>query len=44
MRRIAFGVFIALALVFAGFSMLVSVAGNPVSQTSQIRVELQNGL
>jgi len=44
MRRIAFGVFIALALVFAGFAMLVGAAGNQVSQTSQIRVELQNGL
>ncbi|MDQ7017776.1 MAG: hypothetical protein Q9M33_01315 [Robiginitomaculum sp.] len=44
MRRIVFGVFIALALVFAGFAMLVGAASNQVSQTSQIRVELQNGL
>ena len=44
MRRIAFGVFILIALVFAAFAMLVGAAGNQVSKTSQIRVELDNGL
>ncbi len=44
MRRIALGVVFVLALVFAGFAMLVGAADNQTSITTQIRMELQNGL
>jgi hypothetical protein len=43
-RRIIFAVFIVIALAFAAFAMLVGAADNQVSKTSQIRVELDNGL
>ncbi len=44
MRRIVVGIVIALVLVLTGFAMLVGAANDQKTKSTQIRMELQNGL
>ncbi len=44
MRRMALGIIVILALLIAGFAVLVGAADRQASQARQIRVELQDGL